>query len=177
MNQIFVPWQTPSWKAECRLPIDLQHRFNRNGFKMCPTPILFPGGQKEKEKVTPQLDPLWSSLWKGQPLCSVYALPPNWEGDEKMVPWRELGTEKGSQQEQSFSWLHRIPPTSVGWILSLRSNLPSPVTLQPNEAKRGSQTSYSPGTKKRQDRGFEREGGQSFHPCVNSCPGSKCSHF
>lgn len=37
----------PAWKAPFSLLIDLQHQYDRNGFKMCPTPLLLPPGQKE----------------------------------------------------------------------------------------------------------------------------------
>ena len=90
-------------------------------------------------------------------------------------PWRDLGTEEGSQQEQLF-WLHHVPPTSAGWILWGQTSHPQSPCSQ-MELKQAPGTFHSSDKQKKQDLRVGREGGESFQLGVDSFPSSKCLHL
>lgn len=113
---------------------------------------------------------------KGATSMQCLRIPPKLGKRWENGPWRDLGTEEGSQQEQLF-WFHHVSPTSSGWMLSLRSNQPSPVTLQANGAEAGTWNIPQFRQTKETDLGVGRKGGESFQLRFDSFPSSKCLHL
>ena len=77
---------------------------------------------------------------------------------------------RGRQATGAIVLAHHVSPKSAGWILSLRSNQPSPVTLQPNGAEAATwNIPQFRQTKETRPRGWKR--GRRI---TDSFPGSKC---